>query len=168
MTPKTRDALLRAGLGQIPARDLRRLKAYIEGGGKLLLDGEAGRRERRSAGRRGTASPCVRAPSAGTGSPSRRRTGDMARKKEDPRPAFDFALARYPERLEVSNLEDMLLGSARRSATQPARVELGLSDEAVKNLRGEPERRDLYLVVRIPREVVERSKSLILLPGEGA
>lgn len=92
----------------------------------------------------------------------------MARKKEDPRPAFDFALARYPERLEVSNLEDMLLGSARRSATQPARVELGLSDEAVKNLRGEPERRDLYLVVRIPREVVERSKSLILLPGEGA
>ena len=85
---------------------------------------------------------------------------------EDPRPAFDFALAKYPERMEVSRLEDVLLSSARQSGGKPARVELGLSDEAVKNLRGEPARRDLYLLVRIPREVVERSKSTILLPSE--
>jgi len=39
MTKNQRITLLKLGLGQIPPRDLKRLKSYIESGKPLLLDG---------------------------------------------------------------------------------------------------------------------------------
>jgi ATP:corrinoid adenosyltransferase len=39
-------------------------------------------------------------------------------------------------------------------------------DEVVKGLRGRPEETDLVLLGRVPKEVLERSESRIVLPGE--
>jgi hypothetical protein len=40
-------------------------------------------------------------------------------------------------------------------------------DDVVKSLKGgRKEDRDLVLLVRVPRQVQERSESLIVLPGE--
>jgi hypothetical protein len=87
---------------------------------------------------------------------------------EDPRPAFDYALRNCPQELQVTNLEDVLLSTSRaRPGEAPPRAEIALSEEQVKNLRGLPARRDLVLIVRIPRAVVERSRSRIILPSEG-
>lgn len=88
-----------------------------------------------------------------------------AAKVEDPRPAFDYALRHCPEKLQITVLDDMLVGSARASKGKPPSVTLAMSEEQIKNLRGQKER-DILLVVRIPHAVVKRSKSLIVLPGE--
>jgi hypothetical protein len=86
----------------------------------------------------------------------------------DPRPVFDFALANYPHLLQVTTVADVMVGSrrARPDVRRPASIELAVPDETVVNLRGEHDRQDLLLLVRIPREVIERSQSLVITPGE--
>jgi hypothetical protein len=83
----------------------------------------------------------------------------------DPRRALSFALEKYPQRVEVVPLEELVMESARENPRRPAYVKLALPDEAVKSLRGGGGE-DLLLLVRIPREVQERSISPIILPGE--
>ena len=57
--------------------------------------------------------------------------------------------------------------SARQNARRPAYVKLAVPDQIVKALRGSADRReDLYLMVKIPKETVERSESRIILPNE--
>jgi hypothetical protein len=77
-----------------------------------------------------------------------------------------LALERFPQRVEVSRLAELVLDSGRANARRPAYVQIAVPDEVVKDLRGSPDRGDLLFLVRVPREVVERAESRIVLPGE--
>ncbi len=84
----------------------------------------------------------------------------------DPRQALGFALEKYPERVEIIPLERLVTESARRNEKRNAYVKLAVPDDVVKGLRGRQEERDLVLLVRVPKEVLERVGSRIVLPGE--
>ncbi len=84
---------------------------------------------------------------------------------------MSYALEKYPERVEMVPIEQLVTDSARQNPKRPAYVTLSVPDEIVKNLRGSrsdrgSEDRDLVLLVRVPKEILERSESLIVLPGE--
>jgi hypothetical protein len=85
---------------------------------------------------------------------------------QNPRKALAYALEKYPERVEMVPIEQIVTDSARQNAKRPAYVTLAVPDEVVKSLKGSRDDRDLVLLVRVPREVLERSESRILLPGE--
>ena len=85
---------------------------------------------------------------------------------QNPRKALAYALEKYPERVEMVPIEQIVTDSARQNAKRPAYVTLAVPDEVVKSLRGTRDDRDLVLLVRVPKEILERSESLILLPGE--
>lgn len=85
---------------------------------------------------------------------------------DNPRKAVEFALQKYPERVEMVPLGELVVESARQNEKRPAYVKLAVPDEVVKGLRGRPGEGDLLLLVRVPREVLERQESLIILPGE--
>ena len=78
-----------------------------------------------------------------------------------------FALEKYPERVEAVPIQELVTESARKNDKRPAFVKLSVPDEVVKQLRGRPgEDTDLVLLVRVPKEVLQRQGSLIVLPGE--
>jgi hypothetical protein len=78
-----------------------------------------------------------------------------------------FALEKYPERVEVVPIQELVTESARKNDKRPAFVKLSVPDEVVKQLRGRAgEDTDLVLLVRVPKEVLQRQGSLIVLPGE--
>ncbi len=81
---------------------------------------------------------------------------------------MSYALEKYPERVEMVPIEQLVTDSARQNPKRPAYVTLAVPDEIVKNLKGSRggEDRDLVLLVRVPKEILERSESLIVLPGE--
>ena len=85
---------------------------------------------------------------------------------QDPWKTLTYALEKYPERVEVVPIEQLVTDSARQNPKRPAYVTLAVPDEIVKGLKGERESRDLVLLVRVPKQVLERSESLIVLPGE--
>lgn len=85
---------------------------------------------------------------------------------QNPRKALAYALEKYPERVEMVPIEQIVTDSARQNAKRPAYVTLAVPDEVVKSLKGSRDDRDLVLLVRVPKEILERSESLILLPGE--
>ncbi|HSN88107.1 MAG TPA: hypothetical protein VL025_15215 [Thermoanaerobaculia bacterium] len=85
---------------------------------------------------------------------------------QNPQKALSFALEKYPERVEMVPIEEIATDSARKNAKRPAYVTLAVPDEVVKSLKGSRESRDLLLLVRVPKEILERSESLIVLPGE--
>jgi hypothetical protein len=86
---------------------------------------------------------------------------------DNPLKALTFALDKYPEKVELMPLADLVIESARQNAKRPAYVKIALPDDVVKSLRGgAQDDQDVVLVVRLPREVLQRSESLILLPGE--
>lgn len=85
---------------------------------------------------------------------------------EGPREILAFALEKYPQRVEVVPLQELMLESARENPRRPAYVKLALPDESVKRLRGGESGGDVLLLVRIPGEVQKRSESSIVLPGE--
>lgn len=86
--------------------------------------------------------------------------------RDDPRQQLAQALERYRDRVEVAPLADLVLDSARQNPKRPAYVKVAVPDEVVKGLRGPRDRTDLLLLVRVPREVLERASSRIVLPGE--
>lgn len=78
-----------------------------------------------------------------------------------------FALEKYPEQVEIVPIEQLLLDSARGNEKRPAYVKLAVPDEVVKSLRGSADRsQELLLLVRVPKEILERSESPIILPHE--
>jgi hypothetical protein len=79
---------------------------------------------------------------------------------------LQFALDKYPQQVEMVPVADLLLDSARQNEKRPAYVKLAMADELVKSLRGQRRQKDVLLLVRIPGEVLERSESRIVLPGE--
>jgi hypothetical protein len=85
---------------------------------------------------------------------------------EDLAKKLQFALDKYPEKVEMVPVVDLLLDSARQNEKRPAYVKLAMADEMVKSLRGQRQQKDVLLLVRIPGEVLERSESRIVLPGE--
>jgi hypothetical protein len=85
---------------------------------------------------------------------------------EDPRKRLAFALDKYPERVDIAPVQSLLLEAARQNPKRPAYVKLAVPDEVVKGLKGSKEPPDIVMLVRIPKEVVERSESRIVLPGE--
>lgn len=85
---------------------------------------------------------------------------------DDSRKALEFALETYPERVEVVPVEPLILESARQNEKRPAYVKIAVPDEIVKSLRGGPNQRDLILLIRVPREILDRAESRIILPGE--
>ena len=84
---------------------------------------------------------------------------------DDPRKALQFALEKYPEQVEAVPLAQLVADSARQNERRPAWAKVVLPDEVVKGLRG-GDGGDLVLLVRVPRDVVGRSESSIILPGE--
>ena len=84
----------------------------------------------------------------------------------NPQKALTYALEKYPDRVELVPIEQIVTDSARQNARRPAYVTLAVPDEVVKSLKGARDDRDLVLLVRVPKEILERSESLILLPGE--
>jgi hypothetical protein len=85
---------------------------------------------------------------------------------DDPRKALAFALEKYPERVEAIPLAELVVDSARQNDKRPAYVKLAVPDGVVKSLKSRESERDLLLVVSVPREVLERADSRIILPGE--
>lgn len=85
---------------------------------------------------------------------------------QDPKKALAYALEKYPERVEMVPIEQLATDSARQNARRPAYVTLSVPDEVVKSLKGRRDDKDLVLLVRVPKEILERSESLIVLPGE--
>lgn len=91
----------------------------------------------------------------------------MDNPQNNPRRSLAYALEKYPERVEMVPLRDLVIESARKNDKRPAFVKLSVPDELVKQLRGRPgDDADLVLLVRVPREVLQRQESLIVLPGE--
>lgn len=83
-----------------------------------------------------------------------------------PHQRLAFALEKYPDRVEIAPLDGLLIESARQNPKRPAYVKLAVPDELVKGLRGHAADRDLVFLVRIPKDVSDRSESRIVLPGE--
>ncbi len=91
----------------------------------------------------------------------------MSQIPDDPRRPLIFALEKYPEKVEAIPLDELVIDSARQNAKRPAYVKLAVPDEVVKELRGTADRRQrLVFLVSVPQEVLERSESRIVLPGE--
>lgn len=90
---------------------------------------------------------------------------DIPSDPRNPVEALAFALERYPEKLEAAPVRDLLLESARQNPKRPAYLKLAVPDEVVKSVRGGDDG-DLVLLVRVPREVLQRRESRIILPGE--
>ena len=85
----------------------------------------------------------------------------------NPRESLLYAAEKYPERLEMIPLEQIVVDSARSNARRPAFVKLAVTDEMVKALRGPSDKsKNLLLLVSIPKDVLERSESKIILPNE--
>ncbi len=85
----------------------------------------------------------------------------------DPLQSLAFALEKYPEKVQATPVDQLLMESARQNDKRPAYVKLAVPDDVVKALRGSSDKRkDLLFLVSVPKEVQERSESRIILPGE--
>ena len=63
-------------------------------------------------------------------------------------------------------LQQLVTETARQNERRPAWAEIALPDDLVKSLRGGDTQGELVLLVRVPRDVVQRVDSKIVLPGE--
>lgn len=85
---------------------------------------------------------------------------------ETPDRQLRFALEKYPEKVEIVPVGELMLETARQNDRRPAWVKLALPDEVVKSLRGRQPDREQVFLVRLPHDVSERAESRIVLPGE--
>ena len=85
---------------------------------------------------------------------------------DDALKSLQFALEKYPDRVELVPVEQLLVDSARQNEKRNAYIKLAVPDEMVKSVRGNRDDRDVVLLVRIPNEVLDRADSRIVLPGE--
>jgi hypothetical protein len=85
---------------------------------------------------------------------------------ENPRETLRFALEKYPDKIDILPVEQILMESARQNEKRPAYLKVAVPDQIVKTLRGRGDDRDLVLLVQVPSEVLGRADSPILLPGE--
>jgi len=86
---------------------------------------------------------------------------------QNPVKALTFALEKYPEKVAMIPIRELLVESARQNDKRPAWVKLAVPDEVVKGLKGSrTDEGDIVMLVVVPKEVSERSESRIILPGE--
>jgi hypothetical protein len=85
---------------------------------------------------------------------------------DNPLKSLQFAIEKYPDRIELAPARDLLIDSARQNDRRPAFIKLAVPDDMVKALRGSRAGQDTVLLVRIPAEVSDRVESRIVLPGE--
>jgi hypothetical protein len=85
---------------------------------------------------------------------------------KDPAKSLAFALDKYANQIELVPVERLVVESARQNEKRPAYLKLAVPDEIVKTVRGREGDRDLVLLVRVPKEVLDREESPIVLPGE--
>ena len=85
---------------------------------------------------------------------------------KSPLEALLYALEKYPEKVELVPLAQLVTESARENPRRPAWAKIALPDELIKGLRGGDNDGDMVLLVRVPREVLARAESSIVLPGE--
>ena len=85
---------------------------------------------------------------------------------DNPLKSLQFALEKYPDRVELAPVRDLLMDSARQNDRRPPYIKLAVPDDLVKALRGNREGQDTVLLVRIPAAVNDRVESRIVLPGE--
>lgn len=86
---------------------------------------------------------------------------------QNPLKALSFALDKYPEKVAMIPIRELVMETARQNPKRSAWVQLAVPDEVVKGLKGsKTEEGDLVMLVIVPKEVSERSESLIVLPGE--
>jgi hypothetical protein len=86
---------------------------------------------------------------------------------QNPLKALTFALEKYPQKVAMIPIREVVMESARQNDKRPAWVKLAVPDEVVKSLKGSrTDEGDLVMLVMVPKEVSERSESLIVLPGE--
>lgn len=74
-------------------------------------------------------------------------------------------LEKFPNAVEIVPLESVVADSTRGSADRPGSLKLAVPDSVVKNLRGDPAKRDTFLLVHIAHDLIEREASPIILPG---
>jgi hypothetical protein len=85
---------------------------------------------------------------------------------EDAVKALQFALEKYPQKLEIVPLQQLVTETARQNERRPAWAKIALPDDVVKSLRGADAGGEMVLLVRVPRDVLSRMDSRIVLPGE--
>jgi hypothetical protein len=90
----------------------------------------------------------------------------MSTDPADLRNTLAFALEKYPELVDLADVQDLLLDSARESGKRPAYLKIAVPDETVKALRGRKDSSDRVLLVRVPAETADRAHSPIILPNE--
>jgi hypothetical protein len=64
------------------------------------------------------------------------------------------------------DLISLLRNVARDNYKRRAYLQIVVPDQVAKNIKGSAEERDIYFVVHIPREVLSRMESPVILPGE--
>jgi hypothetical protein len=72
----------------------------------------------------------------------------------------------------VSEIEFVVVDATRNSpkgkergyGTRPATMRLAVPDEVVKNIRGDDDKRDWYVLLRVDREVLDKLESPIIQP----
>jgi hypothetical protein len=77
------------------------------------------------------------------------------------------AVENHPNTVNALHLQSVLMGSARKNDKRPAKLEIAVPDSVVKNINGKPNLQDVYLLVRVPRDVADAwaNPSLIVVPG---
>ncbi|HYU36191.1 MAG TPA: hypothetical protein VEW48_28875 [Thermoanaerobaculia bacterium] len=86
---------------------------------------------------------------------------------QNPLKTLLYALDKYPGKVEMIPIQEILMESARQNDKRHAYVKLAVPDDVVKGLKGgRSEEKDLVMLVVVPKEVQQRSESLIVLPGE--
>ncbi len=70
-----------------------------------------------------------------------------------------FAMQNYLERMSIFPVDGLLIDSARANDKRPAYLKVATVDSVVKNINGTASLRDLVLIIRVPREIVDRALS---------
>lgn len=63
-----------------------------------------------------------------------------------------WSIQGHREDVEILPVVPLLVGAARKNDKRPARFDMSVPDDWVKNAAGDEELRDVYLVCRVPRE----------------
>ncbi len=77
-----------------------------------------------------------------------------------------YALKNYPDKLVIHPVLPNTTSVARQNLKRPAYLQMAVPDEWARNVKGKNNLVDVYACIRIEREVLDRFKSGILLPGE--
>lgn len=76
------------------------------------------------------------------------------------------ALRRFADKLTYQDLLQLVVHTRRKNDHHPAQFVVACPDYVVRNMTGKPEQRSTYLIIEIPRDVVDRLESKLVLPGE--